>query len=70
LDLDLGEFGDGQEEDDQVEEDVEAAVDVDGELEVVAVAFVLAVPLFPDVADGLALEAGDVGFSGMFFVRR
>jgi hypothetical protein len=48
LDLDLHEFRDRQEKDDQVEEDVDAAVDVHGQLEVVAVAFVLSVPLMPE----------------------
>lgn len=49
LDLDLHEFRDRKEEDDQIEEDVDAAVDVDGQLEVVAVALVFSVPLFPEV---------------------
>ena len=49
LDLDLREFRDGKEEDDEVEEDVDAAVDVDCELEVVAIALVLAVPLLPEI---------------------
>jgi hypothetical protein len=37
---------------------VETAIQIYGQLEVVAVAFVLSVPLSPEVADGRTLEAG------------
>jgi len=45
FDLQAEEFGDWQEEDDEVEEDVEGAVDVDCGLRDGAFALVLAVPL-------------------------
>lgn len=37
---------------------VKTAVQIYGQLEIVAVAFVLSVPLSPEVADGRTLEAG------------
>ena len=37
---------------------VKSTVQVYGQLEIVAVAFVLSVPLSPEIADGRTLEAG------------
>lgn len=48
------ELRDWEEEDHQVEEDVEGAVDVDCRLGLETGAFVLAVPLVPEEADGPA----------------
>jgi hypothetical protein len=50
LDLQADQFGDGEEEDDEVEEDVEGAVDVDCGLGDWTMALVLAVPSVPEVA--------------------
>jgi hypothetical protein len=56
LDLQADQFGDWEEEDDQVEEDVEGAVDVDCGLGDGTLALVLAVPASPEKRNGPALD--------------
>ena len=56
LDLQADQFGDWEEEDDQVEEDVEGAVDVDCGLGDGTCALVLAVPASPEKRNGPALD--------------
>ena len=63
LNLDLHQFRDREEEDDQVEENVDGAVNVDSELEVVAVAFVFSVPLFPE-------KSAEITLATFYMVRR
>lgn len=54
--LEFRKLGDREKEDNEIEEDVDTAVDIGGQSEIVAVAFVLAIPLVPEIADRSALE--------------
>lgn len=54
--LKLHKLRDWEEEDNEIEEDIGSTVDVRGQPKIVAVAFVFAIPLVPEIADRSALE--------------